>query len=65
MYRLRFIETVAVDRGLAKRTLSIKAHGGLADYYTLVADLQTKLDRQMAINSNYEPKMLQLTARIS
>jgi hypothetical protein len=60
---LQWIETQI--EGLAKRTLSIKNYEGLDDYYTLVTDLQTKLDKQVAINSNYEPKMQQTTARIA
>lgn len=61
--RLQWIESQI--EGLAKRSLSIKVGDGMADYYTFVSDLTAKLERQMAINSSLEPKMLQANTRIA
>lgn len=61
--RLQWMETQV--EGLIKRTLSIKTHEGPMDYYTLVGDLQQRLDRQTVINNNYEPRLAEANRRIA
>lgn len=51
--------------GLVRRCLTIKNNEGLNDYHTLVSELQTKLDRQLATNTTFEPRLAQLNSRIS
>lgn len=51
--------------GLEKRSLNLLGTGGATTgYYTLVNDLQAKLDKQFVINNNYEPKIQAMSKRI-
>lgn len=49
--------------GLEKRQLVVN---GLhhSDYYSIVSDLQGKLDKQYVINNNYEPKLREAQIKI-
>lgn len=38
--------------------------GGQAGYFTILNDLQARLDRQTVIGKNYEPRIQQLNKRI-
>lgn len=51
---------------MEKRELTLLGGDGVTTtgYYHVVSDLQAKLDRQTVINTNYEPKILQLAKRI-
>jgi DNA repair ATPase RecN len=51
--------------GLEKRSLSLMGgDGSVPGYYSILNDLQARLDRQSVINNNYEPRLQQLNQRI-
>jgi hypothetical protein len=38
--------------------------GAIPGYYSILNDLQARLDKQSVINNNYEPRLQQLNRRI-
>lgn len=52
-------------QGIEKRHLTLMGgDGGQPGYYTILNDLQARLDRQTVIGNNYEPRIQQLNKRI-